>query len=106
MAPVVCVAVSQRLGRSVTDNGSPAETYQDRMNSRGDSRSRDRTLEIGCRIDLHFVLIQSPGRGSTITCLRWRSANSSPMSVHIGNRQKRLSRLTAIRAVCVIDAAS
>jgi hypothetical protein len=27
MAPVVCVAVSQRLGRSFMDNGSPAETY-------------------------------------------------------------------------------
>jgi len=44
-APVVCVAVSQRLGRSVTDNGSRVEAYPTRMNSRGGSRAGVRTSD-------------------------------------------------------------
>lgn len=36
MAPEICVAVSQPLGRTILNNGS-------------------RTLETGCGIDVHFV---------------------------------------------------
>jgi hypothetical protein len=60
MAPVICVAVSQRLGRSFMDNGSRAGTYPDR---RGDGRAYIRTREISCEIDLHFVADTTAGAG-------------------------------------------
>lgn len=44
MAPVICVAVSQPLGRTILNNGS-------------------RTLETGCEVDVHLVNDATAGFG-------------------------------------------
>lgn len=54
MAPVVCVAVPQRLGRSLMDKGSWGKHFQT-DEPRGGSRAEIRILEIACEIDLHLV---------------------------------------------------
>ncbi|MDN3277761.1 hypothetical protein QWJ07_26090 [Frankia sp. RB7] len=48
MAPVICVAVSQPLGRTILNSGS-------RSGNIGSSLGFAGTLEIGCEIDVHFV---------------------------------------------------
>ena len=95
MAPVICVAVSQRLGRSHMDNGSWAETCGPTMRH----PCRDRDAEISFRGRSSCVADTTAGVRLNNYVYAPRSARMQPIVHSCRKQAETLCQLTAVGTV-------